>query len=184
VSTTPLVHLEQQIFPQIFEKIETALMGYSVAWGKMIQEKTQSRKSSGTISFTGLLQGFYRIYKGIIIAVKVVNEYRFFTVKKHKYVWDTELGTFFPTQGTDTNIRYTELGTFFPTQGTDTNIRYTELGTFFPTQGTDTNIKYTVVVALIVGKSLDFELNTFKFLIFEMFTLKSACFEGNKKFAL
>jgi hypothetical protein len=90
--------------------------------------------------------------------MKVVNEYRFFTVKKHKYVWDTELGTFFPTQGTDTNIRYTELGTFFPTQGTDTNIRYTELDTL--------------------------NLNTFNVLILKMFTLKSEWYEGNKKCAL
>jgi hypothetical protein len=40
VSRTPVVHLELRISPQIFEKIETALMLYSGAWGKPIHEKT------------------------------------------------------------------------------------------------------------------------------------------------
>ncbi len=46
VSTTLMVNLELQINPQIFEKkFETALMGYSGAWGKPIHEKTWSWKS-------------------------------------------------------------------------------------------------------------------------------------------
>jgi hypothetical protein len=39
VSMTPVVHLELQISQRIFEKFETALMVYSGAWGKLIQEK-------------------------------------------------------------------------------------------------------------------------------------------------
>jgi hypothetical protein len=40
VSTTLAVHLDLRISPQIFEKkFETALMGYSGAWRKLIHEK-------------------------------------------------------------------------------------------------------------------------------------------------
>jgi hypothetical protein len=46
VSTTPVVHLELQISPQIFEKIETALMIYSWDWVKLIHEKNQKLKIS------------------------------------------------------------------------------------------------------------------------------------------
>ncbi len=38
-----------RISPRIFEKIETALMVYSGAWGKLIHEKTRSRKSRDTV---------------------------------------------------------------------------------------------------------------------------------------
>jgi hypothetical protein len=34
-----------------------------------------------------------------------VSEYRYFTVKKHKYVWDGELGSFYRALGIDNNIR-------------------------------------------------------------------------------
>jgi hypothetical protein len=51
VSTTPLVHLELRISPRIFEKFETDLMVYSGAWGKLIHEKTRSRKSRDTAPF-------------------------------------------------------------------------------------------------------------------------------------
>jgi hypothetical protein len=44
--TTPVVHLELLISPQIFEKFETALMVYSGAWGKLINEKNQMSKIS------------------------------------------------------------------------------------------------------------------------------------------
>jgi hypothetical protein len=40
VSTTPVVHLELRISPQT-NKFEMALMVYSGAWGKLIQEKNQ-----------------------------------------------------------------------------------------------------------------------------------------------
>jgi hypothetical protein len=50
VSTTPMVHIELRISPQIFYKnLKWALMGYSGAWGKLIREKTSSRKSFGTV---------------------------------------------------------------------------------------------------------------------------------------
>jgi hypothetical protein len=49
VSTTPVVHLELRISPRIIEKFETVLMVYSGAWGKLIHEKTRSRKSRDTI---------------------------------------------------------------------------------------------------------------------------------------
>jgi hypothetical protein len=39
VSTTPVVHLELRISARISKKIETALMVYSGAWGKLIHEK-------------------------------------------------------------------------------------------------------------------------------------------------
>jgi hypothetical protein len=41
VSTTQVVNLELRIS----KKFETALMVYSGAWGKLIHEKTRSRKS-------------------------------------------------------------------------------------------------------------------------------------------
>ncbi len=41
-SLTPVVHLELQISPK---KSKWPLMGYSGAWGKLINEKTDSRKS-------------------------------------------------------------------------------------------------------------------------------------------
>jgi hypothetical protein len=45
-STTPVVHLELQISPQIFEKFGTTLSVFSGAWGKLIQEKNQKLKIS------------------------------------------------------------------------------------------------------------------------------------------
>ncbi len=39
VLMTPVVRLKLQISPQILEKCETALMGYSGAWGKLIHER-------------------------------------------------------------------------------------------------------------------------------------------------
>jgi hypothetical protein len=39
-ATTLVVHLELRIFPQIFKKVQMALMGYSGAWEKLIHEKT------------------------------------------------------------------------------------------------------------------------------------------------
>jgi hypothetical protein len=46
VSTTPVVHLELQISPRIFEKFETALKAYPGALGKLIHEKNQKSKIS------------------------------------------------------------------------------------------------------------------------------------------
>ena len=46
VSTTLVVNLELGIFPRIFEKIKTVLMGYSGAGGKLIHEKKQKQKIS------------------------------------------------------------------------------------------------------------------------------------------
>jgi hypothetical protein len=43
---TPVVHLE---LPRKKKKIETALMAYSGAWGKLIREKKQSRKFRDTV---------------------------------------------------------------------------------------------------------------------------------------
>jgi hypothetical protein len=40
VSTTPVVHLELQIFPRFFKIFEMAQMGYSGAWEKLQHEKT------------------------------------------------------------------------------------------------------------------------------------------------
>jgi hypothetical protein len=42
VSTTPMVNLEPQISPRIKKKIKMAVMVYSGAWEKLIQEKIQS----------------------------------------------------------------------------------------------------------------------------------------------
>jgi hypothetical protein len=54
VSTTPVVHLEPRISPGIFEKIQNGRNGiYSGAWGKLIHEKTKSRKSCGTVPLNG-----------------------------------------------------------------------------------------------------------------------------------
>jgi hypothetical protein len=52
VSTTPVVHLELRIFPQIFKKFDTALIVNSGAWGNLIHEKTRSRKSRDTVPFS------------------------------------------------------------------------------------------------------------------------------------
>jgi hypothetical protein len=41
-----VVLLELRIFLRIFDKFETALMGYSGAWGKLIHEKSLKSKIS------------------------------------------------------------------------------------------------------------------------------------------
>jgi hypothetical protein len=46
VSTPLLANLEPQISPRIFENFETAIMVYSGAWGKLIDEKNQKSKIS------------------------------------------------------------------------------------------------------------------------------------------
>ncbi len=49
--TAPVEHLDLRISPRIFEKIETVLMEYSGAGGKLIHEKnTRSKKSRDTVS--------------------------------------------------------------------------------------------------------------------------------------
>jgi hypothetical protein len=53
VSTTPVVHLELRKSQQLFEKFETAQMGYSGVWGKLIHEKTWNRKSRGNVPLKG-----------------------------------------------------------------------------------------------------------------------------------
>jgi hypothetical protein len=53
MSMSTVVHLDaaNTVSPQIFWKIfETALMGYSEAWGKLIHEKTWSRKNLVALS--------------------------------------------------------------------------------------------------------------------------------------
>jgi hypothetical protein len=45
VSTTQVVHLELRISPRIFEKIRNG----PIDWGKLIHEKTLSRKSRDTV---------------------------------------------------------------------------------------------------------------------------------------
>jgi hypothetical protein len=51
VSTTPVVHLELRISPQIFlKKFETTLLVYSGAWGKLIHEKTRSTRDTVPLS--------------------------------------------------------------------------------------------------------------------------------------
>jgi hypothetical protein len=49
VSLTPVVQLDLQISPRIFEKIEIILMLLSGAWGKLIHEKNQKQKSRDTV---------------------------------------------------------------------------------------------------------------------------------------
>ncbi len=48
-------HLDLQISPRIFEKIRNALMLFSGAWGKMIHEKTRSKKSLDTVPLIATL---------------------------------------------------------------------------------------------------------------------------------
>ncbi len=52
VSTTPVANLELREF---VKKFETTLMAYSGAWGKLIHEKTRSRKSRDTVPLKGKL---------------------------------------------------------------------------------------------------------------------------------
>jgi hypothetical protein len=52
VSMTPVVHLKPRISPGIFEKIRNGrngILSYSGAGGKLIHEKTRSRKSRDTV---------------------------------------------------------------------------------------------------------------------------------------
>jgi hypothetical protein len=46
VSFIPVVHLDLRISPRIFQKIETVLMGYSGAGGKLTDKKNQKQKIS------------------------------------------------------------------------------------------------------------------------------------------
>jgi hypothetical protein len=48
-------HLDLQISPRIFEKIRNALMLFSGTWGKMIHEKTLSKKSLDTVPLMATL---------------------------------------------------------------------------------------------------------------------------------
>jgi hypothetical protein len=55
VSMTSVVYFELRISPQIFKKIRNGPNGiliYSGAWGKLIHEKTRSRKSRDTVPLT------------------------------------------------------------------------------------------------------------------------------------
>jgi hypothetical protein len=56
VSMTTVVHLELRIFPEIFKKLETALMGYSEAWRKLIIENNRKQKSRATVPILYNLQ--------------------------------------------------------------------------------------------------------------------------------
>jgi hypothetical protein len=55
VSLIPVVHLDLQISP-----LETVLMGYSGAGGKLVHEKNQKQKISGHCPFKGILSIFLR----------------------------------------------------------------------------------------------------------------------------
>jgi hypothetical protein len=46
VSLIPVANLDLRIFPRIFEKFKTVIMGYSGAGGKLIHEKNQKQKIS------------------------------------------------------------------------------------------------------------------------------------------
>jgi hypothetical protein len=49
---TQVVHLELKISPHILKKFESALLGYSEAWGKLIHQKKLRQKSRGTVPLT------------------------------------------------------------------------------------------------------------------------------------
>ncbi len=51
INDTSVVHLEMRISPRSFEKIETALMGYSESWKKLIHGKNLKSKISWHCSF-------------------------------------------------------------------------------------------------------------------------------------
>jgi hypothetical protein len=53
LSTTPMVHLELRISPQILKKLEMALMVYSGAWEKLIHEKKPEVENLVTLSLLG-----------------------------------------------------------------------------------------------------------------------------------
>ncbi len=58
VSLIPVVHLDLQISPRMLsKKFEMVLMGYSVAGGKLIHEKTRSKKSRDTVPLTATQVG-------------------------------------------------------------------------------------------------------------------------------
>jgi hypothetical protein len=50
VSLIPVVHLDLQISPRIFEKNEMTLMLLSEVMGKMIHEKNRKQKSRDTVT--------------------------------------------------------------------------------------------------------------------------------------
>jgi hypothetical protein len=49
VSLIPVEHLDFQISPRIFEKIRNGPNGILWGWGKLIDEKTKSKKSRHTV---------------------------------------------------------------------------------------------------------------------------------------
>jgi hypothetical protein len=55
VSTTPVVHLELRIPPRIFEKIRNGPNDILRGLGKLIHEKTRSRKSRDTVTLRSML---------------------------------------------------------------------------------------------------------------------------------
>jgi hypothetical protein len=84
VSTKPVANLELRISPRIFEKIRNGPNLYSGAWGKLIHEKTRSRKSRDTVPLTLTLPAgvrpFFNPYAHILIvfslfwAVSIFND--------------------------------------------------------------------------------------------------------------
>ncbi len=48
-ATGVVVHLDLRISPRILKKFETVLMDYSGAGGKLIHQKTRSKKSCDTV---------------------------------------------------------------------------------------------------------------------------------------
>jgi hypothetical protein len=59
---TPVVLLEPRISSRIFEKIQMAVMLFSVDWGKLIHEKNQKAKISGTVPLISIdvIEGWER----------------------------------------------------------------------------------------------------------------------------
>jgi hypothetical protein len=62
----PVVHLDLRRSPRFFEKFDTALMVYSGTWGKLIHEKTRSRKSCDTVPLKSQFAEFFKFLFTVI----------------------------------------------------------------------------------------------------------------------
>jgi hypothetical protein len=93
VSTTQMMHLVLWISPWIFEKNWKALMVYSGAWGKLIHEKTRSRKSRDSVLLN--LKTLTHFSSEEKEALRIWSDYTTFLLFPPTLFYDTQFSCFY-----------------------------------------------------------------------------------------
>jgi hypothetical protein len=74
----PVVNLDLRISPRIFKKIETVQMGYSGAGGKLIDEKTRSKKSPDTVPLRDSVMDVFELKLNLYFLCLYTCEFQYF----------------------------------------------------------------------------------------------------------